>query len=174
MSLMKTKEAAELLGVSVTTVKRWASHFSSEFRKDPLGHYVFSRREIGLLQYIQERIEQGGTLERIVLPGGTPSPDDRAPSVAVPGRSAEWLSRLDEIERSLDQKADEVVSAQVRQHRAELDELRRTIAQLAASIEALQMQAKPKEEQTGPEIRQPTALSPAVPAKKRKLFRTFF
>lgn len=174
MSLMKTKEAAELLGVSVTTVKRWASHYSSDFRKDPLGHYVFSRREIGLLQYIQERIEQGGTLERIVLPGGSPSPTDRASPVFAPEGSAEWLSRLAEVERSLDQKADEVVSAQVRQHRAELDELRRTIAQLAASVETLQKQAQPTDEQIGPEIRLQAAHPPVVPAKKRKLFRTFF
>ncbi|MFB9274789.1 MerR family transcriptional regulator [Cohnella cellulosilytica] len=177
MRNLKTKEAAERLGVSQTTVKRWASHYPASFRKDPLGHYVFSQREFGLLQSIQAEIERGRTLEQIVLPAAsTPDePASRPADEAAAERRRELQLRLCEIERSLDQKADEVVSVQVRQHRDELDELRRVVAQLAAAVETLESRATAMVETAkNEEIRLPTAQPLALPERKRKLFRTFF
>lgn len=59
MEILKTKEAAELLSVSQTTIKRWAAMFPDFFPKDRLGHYTFSKREISQLNYIKDRINQG-------------------------------------------------------------------------------------------------------------------
>jgi len=182
MNNLKTREAAERLGVSQTTIKRWAAYYPASFRKDPLGHYVFSQREFGLLQHIQSEIERGHTLEQISLPGASASADKSAdsPSSSTNGADQrELLLRIFEVERSLDQKADEVVSAQVRQHRAELEELRRTVVQLAAAIETLENRATTlgaatkTEEPPLPSV-QPTVPSLALPERKRKLFRTFF
>ncbi|MFC4598280.1 MerR family transcriptional regulator [Cohnella hongkongensis] len=217
MRNLKTREASERLGVSQTTVKRWASHYPSSFRKDPLGHYVFSQREFGLLQYIQSEIERGQTLEQISLPAA-PAPVHHAaaaeaPRLAERTSSSLWpvphavaaeappssssgvtaddkkelLARMVEIERILDQKADEVVSAQVRQHRTELDELRRIVARLSAAVEALQSRAAAMVETARGEEMRLTAAHPALPSasqsapksaalpeRKRKLFRTFF
>lgn len=67
MEMLKTKEAAELLSVSQTTIKRWAAMFPNFFPKDRFGHYIFTGQEIGLLQSIKERIEHGETLDSIDL-----------------------------------------------------------------------------------------------------------
>lgn len=68
MVVLKTKDTADALGVSPTTVKRWVLHFSRCFQKDRLGHYVFSEQDVCRLQYIKSRIEQGSSLEQIELP----------------------------------------------------------------------------------------------------------
>lgn len=47
--------------------------------------------------------------------------------------------RLQRLEQALAQKADDVVSVQLLQHRKELEELRQTVSQLAAAVEQLQM-----------------------------------
>ncbi|WP_435168567.1 MerR family transcriptional regulator [Paenibacillus glycanilyticus] len=47
------------------------------------------------------------------------------------------LERLNAIEAALSQKADEVVTVQLLHHRKELEELRRSLTELAATIEAL-------------------------------------
>jgi len=178
MSSLKTKDASERLGVSQTTIKRWASHYPSSFRKTPLGHYVFSQREFALLQYIKGRIEQGATLEQIALPGppAEEAARDPAPADLYAAEARELQRRISEVERSLEQKADEVVSAQVRQHRTELDELRRSVAQLAAAVETLR--SPPPANAALPEsepFRAPALPEePALPKRKRKLFRTFF
>ncbi len=176
MRNLKTREASERLGVSQTTVKRWASHYPSSFRKDPLGHYVFSQREFGLLQSIKAGIEQGHTLEQIALPPAeTPASPAVYPSEEAAEKRRELQLRLSEIERSLDQKADEVVSAQVRQHRAELDELRRVVAQLAAAVETLESRAAAMVETArNEELRLPNVQPVVLPERKKKLFRTFF
>lgn len=48
---------------------------------------------------------------------------DKAAPIAWEERFDKLLSRLDEIERQLSQKADDVVSMQVLQHRNELEQL---------------------------------------------------
>ncbi|TVX99722.1 hypothetical protein [Cohnella terricola] len=87
----------------------------------------------------------------------------------------ELLARVSEVERSLGQKADEVVSAQVRQHRAELDELRRSVAELFAIVETLQGRAASAiDAARREEIRLSVPDKPVNPTSKRKLYRTFF
>jgi len=175
LSTMKTKDAAVLLDVSQTTVKRWASQFPADFHKDHLGHYVFTGPQINLLLYIKDRIEQGTTLDQIKLPVSPKAePVSKADAFPLPKDDKELMARVSEVERSLQQKADEVVSAQVLQHRAELDELRRMVAQLAATVENLQEKgAKPVARQEELWAPVPTVAA-APPSKKRGFFRTFF
>ncbi|WP_232185104.1 MerR family transcriptional regulator [Cohnella silvisoli] len=171
---VKTKDASELLGVSQTTVKRWVSYYSPYFQKDSFGHYLFSDHEISLLRFIKDQIEQGNTLGRITLPVNLVSPSERKIGLVPASREDDdVISRIREVERSLQQKADEVVSAQVLQHRAELDELRLAIAQLAASVENMQRTGtKPSAPES--DFRFPIVDKTSTPAKKRGFFRSFF
>lgn len=163
-----------LLDVSQTTVKRWASQYPASFHKDQLGHYIFTGHQINMLLYIKEQIEQGGTLDQIALPVSLPlSSPEKAETDPMPKDNSELLSRIREIERSVGQKADEVVSAQVLQHRAELDELRQMVAQLAATIETLNGKGTKPPVQHG-EFRLPIVKETPTPAKKRRFFRSFF
>lgn len=163
-----------LLDVSQTTVKRWASQYPASFRKDQLGHYVFSGHQVNMLLYIKEQIEQGRTLDQIALPVSLPLASSEKPETEpMPKDNGELLSRIREIERSVGQKADEVVSAQVLQHRAELDELRQMVSQLAATIETLNGKGTKPPVQHG-EFRLPIVKETPTPAKKRRFFRSFF
>ncbi|MCL6458785.1 MAG: helix-turn-helix domain-containing protein [Gorillibacterium sp.] len=54
MDYFKTKEIAQLFGVSSTTIKRWVASCPERFRKDVSGHYVFSESELETLIEIQK------------------------------------------------------------------------------------------------------------------------
>lgn len=83
----------------------------------------------------------------------------------------ELFERIGRLELSLARKADEVVSVQLLEHRRELEEIRSTLKQLAASIE--NMKSAGKEASALP-------VTPLFPAeidqrpKKRRLFRAIF
>jgi chromosome-anchoring protein RacA len=83
------------------------------------------------------------------------------------------LSRIHYIERTLDQKADEVVMIQLLQQREELEDLRIMIKQLAATLEP--MQATKVNTFTSSEASHPvTTTRIPSPPRKRGLLRSFF
>ncbi|MFC5653130.1 MerR family transcriptional regulator [Paenibacillus solisilvae] len=176
MSLLKTRDAADLLGVSQTTIKRWASTFPDFFQKDRAGHYIFSEQEIGLLIHIKDRIDHGETLDHIALASSSQTPETSAekPEALVSAVPMEdMLSRIELVERSLDHKADEVVSMQLLQHREELEELRHMIEQLAASMETMYVPGN-RSISAQDEIHPLAAAKLQAPPKKRGLLRSFF
>ncbi|SEO35568.1 MerR family transcriptional regulator [Paenibacillus sp. OV219] len=186
MELVKSKDAAESLNVSQTTVKRWASHFPHYFQKDRFGHYIFTQQDLAMLGIIKAALENGETMDQIVLP--EPEPEQAqaqaaqqpmnqamlevAASVAAP-EETDLLARIRSVERKLEQKADEVVAAQVLQHREELDELRRMVEQLAASLETARKPASPMAELSA-SAAETAAASTGLPSRKRGLFRSLF
>jgi chromosome-anchoring protein RacA len=182
MEIFKTKEVAEQLSVSQTTIKRWAAMFPASFPKDRFGHYIFTSQEVSLLKSVKERLEQGESLDSITLaenkplnenqPQAKPLPNIRSLTATEPPMQEVW-SRLVRIERSLDEKADEVVSVQLLQQRQELEDLRQMVQQLAASIESIQqprLQAAAAYEDMHPIA----SMKLKAPSKKRGLLRTFF
>jgi chromosome-anchoring protein RacA len=188
MNDIKTKEAAQLLGVSPTTIKRWCATFPDRFRKDASGHYVFSVEELDLLAEIRSHYEEARRMSEIGPAGlrtgelnpehtnrpsaaseaaangpvyptliarqypadlssnsrtaGFSTADSLASASTGNGNpleaSLETVSkRLVELEAKLSRKASDVVSFQVLEHRRELDELRRSIGELACTLESL-------------------------------------
>jgi chromosome-anchoring protein RacA len=170
MSALKTKDAAEALGVSQTTIKRWVFNFSHTFQKDRFGHYIFTEQDISRLHYIKSRVELGDSIDQITLPSDIPAEPAKNDKDGDDD-TAEMISRIRQIERSLAQKADEVVSMQILQHRKELEELRRVVEQLAASVESMQGPA-PKQPGLQEEIH--NSAMRQVHNKKRSLFRSLF
>ncbi|TCM92879.1 DNA-binding transcriptional MerR regulator [Paenibacillus sp. BK033] len=92
---------------------------------------------------VGDRISQAAPSPAVSAP---PSPE--ASQVIVPSASIHssssaidetdpMLERLNAIEAALSQKADEVVTVQLLHHRKELEELRKSLTELAATIEAL-------------------------------------
>ena len=57
MDYFKTKEIAQVMGVSPTTIKRWAATCPNRFRKDVSGHYIFSSEDLETLTEIQKHQE---------------------------------------------------------------------------------------------------------------------
>ncbi|OZQ62398.1 hypothetical protein CA600_22315 [Paenibacillus sp. VTT E-133280] len=177
MEFLKTKDAAELLSVSQTTIKRWAAMFPDFFPKDRFGHYTFSEQQISLLTHIKECINHGEPLEGIQLPVSNENQISKSPQDPLHSTDTEpmqdILSRIHYIERTLDQKADEVVMIQLLQQREELEDLRIMIKQLAATLEP--MQATKVNVFTSNEASHPvTSTRIPSPPRKRGLLRSFF
>ncbi|MEO3943884.1 MerR family transcriptional regulator [Gorillibacterium sp. CAU 1737] len=164
MDYLKTKEAAAALGVSPTTIKRWASRMPGQFRKDASGHYVFQPDDLPRLSALKgaadcegsgpdaspslpsplDKVEgpvlvpadpSTGNTHRAVRMGKPVSPSWDRP--AYPPGWEELKDRLMELERSLDRKAGDIVTYQILEHRRELDELRQSVRELACSLDAL-------------------------------------
>lgn len=178
MEILKTKDAAELLSVSQTTIKRWAAMFPDFFPKDRFGHYTFSEQQISLLNHIKDQINQGEALEGINLNLTNDKllsiPPQENPRLYTDSPPMEdILSRIDYIEHALDQKANEVVSIQLLQQRAELEDMRVMIKQLAVSLETMQ---KPNHKPltTHEEIHPVATAKLTAPHRKRGLLRSFF
>ncbi|MBY3618771.1 MerR family transcriptional regulator [Acinetobacter sp. CUI P1] len=177
MEILKTKDAAELLSVSQTTIKRWAAMFPDFFPKDRFGHYTFSEQQISLLSHIKDCINHGEPLESIQLSDSNENQMSTSPQDPLHPTDAEpmqdILSRIHYIERTLDQKADEVVMIQLLQQREELEDLRIMIKQLAATLEP--MQASKSNAFTSNEAsRSVTTTRLPSPPRKRGLLRSFF
>ncbi|MDQ8734991.1 MerR family transcriptional regulator [Paenibacillus sp. LHD-38] len=176
MGISKTKDAADLLSVSQTTIKRWASAFPDFFQKDRFGHYIFSEQDLGLLNHIKDRINNGETLDRIVLMTNKQSSEplqDESLLHAHDPSMEDMLARVEHVERSLDQKADEVVSIQLLQQREEIEELRQMIVQLAASFESIQISSS-KIYPPRDEIHPAAVAKLQAPSEKKSRLRSFF
>ncbi|WP_461201605.1 MerR family transcriptional regulator [Anoxybacillus sp. TBDG-1] len=138
---LKTSAVAKRLGVSTKTVQRWVKKYNIPCTKNEAGHYVFTN----------EAIEQ---LEKYKFLG---SDEDEK-------EQAEWEEieqRLNELERKIDQKADDVVSFQLLQHRREIEEMLQYIQQLEQRIAHLEHQ-------------QQTTMVHEQPKQKRRGMISFF
>lgn len=96
-----------------------------------------------MLSHIKDRINHGEPLESIQLTDSNEKQMSTSPQDPLHPTDAEpmqdILSRIHYIERTLDQKADEVVMIQLLQQREELEDLRIMIKQLAATLEPMQV-----------------------------------
>jgi chromosome-anchoring protein RacA len=151
--------------------------FPDFFPKDRFGHYTFSEQQISLLTHIKECINHGEPLEGIQLPVSNENQISKSPQDPLHSTDTEpmqdILSRIHYIERTLDQKADEVVMIQLLQQREELEDLRIMIKQLAATLEP--MQATKVNVFTSNEASHPvTSTRIPSPPRKRGLLRSFF
>lgn len=83
------------------------------------------------------------------------------------------LIKFSEMERRLDGKADSVASYQLLQHRQEIEELQKTVSELAATVASLQKQVPPSAKQESVRKDAPLVLDSGMPIKRKKK-RNFF
>ncbi|EXX87782.1 RacA protein [Paenibacillus darwinianus] len=184
---MKTKDMAQTLGVSQTTVKRWVARFPDAFRKDRYGHYAFSEQDIERIRYIQLMVEQGLGLDEITLPQADINPALQPAAAAEEpcdaggdagshpvGLTDDLLMTVARIEAALAQKADEVVSFQYLKQREELEDLRSTVERLMEKVEALRKQLAPLPAAAAESPASAEGVSPGHRRRKRSLLRTLF
>ncbi|WP_338554133.1 hypothetical protein [Paenibacillus sp. KS-LC4] len=166
MNLLKTKDAARQLAVSETTIRRWVALFPASFSKDMFGHYIFDEPALEKLQSVKTKLEAGELLHEMTLPAliqtvdvtglqqvaasaadasaqfpafGLEAAENRLDSACdLKNPQEELAERLERIEGTLARKADEVIGVQLLHHREELEEIRQTLNQLAASLSSMQ------------------------------------
>ncbi|CAG7643749.1 Chromosome-anchoring protein RacA [Paenibacillus solanacearum] len=181
--MYSTKEAAQLLQVSPTTIKRWASHFQHRFSKDELGHYVFEESDMEKLAFIKQQLELKLSLSQIDLPEEKPAARQSKPLPADTGQASdahassftrmtaqygEIEKRLRHVENKLTEKADDIVCLQLLEHRRELEEISRTVRQLSQHMEEVACSLADMHKQTEARERE------QPPTKRRRLLASLF
>lgn len=143
--LLKTKQVSDELGVNPTTVQRWVKFFDLPCEKNELGHFLFSDETITTLKQIQEELRNGLSMEEIKMNDANLG-DQVAKKESVKVVSKEkfeqrldrFAIRLEQLERQLEEKANEVITVQVLQHRAELDELVKKVTSIEEKLMELE------------------------------------
>ncbi|MFC0470239.1 chromosome-anchoring protein RacA [Halalkalibacter kiskunsagensis] len=133
---MKTKEVSEQLGVNPTTVQRWAKYFGLVCETNEHGHYLFTTEHVNVMKEVQDQLQQGKRMRDIQLTGYEPNMQQEkntqtmVQSAVYEEKLEEVMNRVQELDRKLSQKADDVVSYQLLKHRTELDDMMSLIKSL--------------------------------------------
>ncbi|WP_416149755.1 MerR family transcriptional regulator [Salipaludibacillus sp. HK11] len=167
----KTKEVAEEFGVNPSTVQRWIKHFQLSCEINSQGHFELNEATYKKLKHIHNETNQGKKLKEVTLAGhrfSTPQVQFKkmVPTHRLDERIDRLIIQVDQLDRNLQTKADEVVEYQVLNQRKEINELNDLISQLTRRLQALEAELREKEQRTFIERRE-------VPMKKRRLAGIF-
>jgi chromosome-anchoring protein RacA len=148
---MSTAAVAKLLGVSRRTLMRWVSQLDMQLEKNELGHYQFTEDDIERLKQIQNQpnMQLHSSPSHSDETGNKVSAaeDSKVEDSKVEDSKVESLNaRIDELERKMRGKAEDVVSYQLLQHRREMEELVKKISKLEQKIEKLVESDQPQSE----------------------------
>jgi chromosome-anchoring protein RacA len=133
---MNTNAVAKLLGVSPSTIQRWVKQANLKMDRNELGHYVFSEDSIEVLRKIQVQVNNGVLLQDIAA--ATKIKRQAVIKTDSHPHYEKLETKIAELERKMERKADEIVSYQLLQHRREIEELHDTIHALTERIDMLE------------------------------------
>jgi chromosome-anchoring protein RacA len=170
---MNTSAVAKMLGVSPSTIQRWVKQANLQMERTELGHYQFSEESIEVLKEIQKQLNNGVLLQDLTIKGKKA----RKATVSIPspdGMFEQILARMEQLERKVNGKADDVVSYQILQHRREIEEMKEEMAKLRETIEILQQPAAGLEENALPEAKSIFAQNMAFKKIRKRNFITSF
>ncbi|AMR12286.1 chromosome-anchoring protein RacA [Bacillus sp. FSL W8-0445] len=169
---MNTADAANELGVSTKTVQRWVKQLQLPASRNELGHYFFTEDDIAILKEVKEQLKNGTPMQDVTVkrPKKTffikknEMIQTKEPAPQLNERLEERLQRfleheqlerellqkkIAELERKLEQKADDVVSYQLLQQRRELEEERQQIKHLEQKISQLESMNRREKDTAG-------------------------
>jgi chromosome-anchoring protein RacA len=163
---MNAAAVAKLLGVSRRTLMRWVAQLDLQLDKNELGHYQFSDVDVNRLKQLQDETNQQLSKQEIQTESNNQK-DHTNPVNLTSTKETKKLNsrkgviknntsldadiietlneRINELERTLRSKADDVVSYQLLQHRQETEELMNRITTLEARVVELE-NAQPNRE----------------------------
>ncbi|MFN7252254.1 MAG: chromosome-anchoring protein RacA [Anaerobacillus sp.] len=143
--VLKTKEVSEELGVNPTTVQRWIKYFNIPCKTNELGHYLIAQKELETLLNIKERLNRGFTMKEIREKSDPvqvvkEKKEKMIATNVLEDKLEQLIIHIEQIERKLSVKADEVVEYQVLQHRSELDSLFTMITKIDERMSKIEQQ----------------------------------
>jgi chromosome-anchoring protein RacA len=123
-ALLKTKDVSKELGVNGKTVQKWVKFFGVTCKKNNLGHYEFKNEDVERLKNIQKELNKGIPMKEVLEAleeQRTIKQRTIAKADVLDKNFDQIFFRLDQLERKIHSKADEVLSYQILQHRKELE-----------------------------------------------------
>lgn len=148
----KTRTASEILGVNPTTVQRWIKYFNIPCETNEQGHYLIVEKQLELLRGIKEKLNNGMTMKEIYEKEFEGYPENLVklnkamiPAENVEERLEQLMIHIEQLERKLSVKADEVVEYQVLQHRSELDSLFSMVSKIEERMSKMEHYLVPTE-----------------------------
>lgn len=142
---MNTTTLANKLMVSPKTIRRWIQTFQLQFEKNEHGHYQFTEEDYILFQSIKSNLSTGKSfkeIQRIITTDKTDKPSNinKQNLSDYEHLFNKLFETLKIHEKRISEKADEVVSYQILQHRREMEELQTKISSLENKICELEKQ----------------------------------
>lgn len=169
---MNTGEVAKLLGVSSSTIQRWIKQLELPMERNERGHFHFSQGDIELLTNIKNQI-QNGTLLQDIAPIETKKLRKGTIRTDQNHELEKMALKIQELEVSLNAKADSVASYQLLQHRHEIEDLSKQIKILTKQVETIQNQLL-QSENTKQMDNPPVFNQTNSKRKKKNLVRSIF
>ncbi|WLR53053.1 MerR family transcriptional regulator [Bacillus tianshenii] len=135
--VLKTKEVSERLGVAPRTVRKWIKDFNIPCEKNDNGHYLITEEVVERICEMKSvEFEEKSTQEVESVPQ---EPKEQGVDLSKWFKLVNQLSsRIEDLERQISQKADEVVSVQVLQHRSEIEEVVKRLEKIEEQIGQLE------------------------------------
>ncbi|MDR6122869.1 chromosome-anchoring protein RacA [Bacillus sp. SLBN-46] len=164
---MNTSEVAKSLGVSSSTIQRWVKQLELPMEKNDRGHYHFTSEDIDQLKTIHEQL-QNGTLLQEIAPVKARKSFRKGIVTAVEKDEVleKIMQKVNNLEVSLNTKADSVASYQLLQHRQEIEDLKNQVKHLTKQLGDLD--EKFNEMKKKAQIDQPHVLNTGKIKRKKK------
>ncbi|PYZ94553.1 hypothetical protein CR194_03195 [Salipaludibacillus keqinensis] len=171
ISKWKTKDIADELRVNPSTVQRWIKYFQLPYEVNKHGHFELTEETYQKLHHIHSETKEGKKMRHISLSEATSSINIRPKEKMVPAqrldeRIEKLIIQVEQLDRNLHTKADEVVEYQVLNHRKEINELNGLISQLTQRLKVLEDELSKKEKASKDK-------SGEIPLRKRRLAGIF-
>ncbi|MFT4415372.1 helix-turn-helix domain-containing protein [Fredinandcohnia humi] len=164
---MNTAEFARKLGVSQKTVRKWIKHLHIPCQKNEYGHYVFDENDLPFYEEIGKQVKSGIPTDKIDIKSLQPRKGKvrkmvQATDTIIEDKLTVIMERLRRNEKRIEEKASEVVTYQLLQHRQEIDELQQKVRYLEEYIQKLENEKRESIQE------QPIVLETVKQPRKRK------
>lgn len=161
--MMKTSDVAKELGINPKTVLKWVKQHDIPCEKNELGHFEFTDQHLKQLKQVQSNSPSQRAAPTVSKREGTVSLsiEETEKWQEMQKQMDQMLMRLMENERRIEEKAGEVVTFQILEHRSEIDDLQKKVDKLEARIQELE------------ERKQTESSLSHLPQKRTSRWRTF-
>ncbi|MGI8371366.1 MerR family transcriptional regulator [Priestia megaterium] len=136
---MKTVDVAKSLGIHPSTVLKWVKIADIELERNESGHCEFTEENVEALRKFQKNRNRQAVV-KVVEKEEVVISDERAQDMQK--QLDQLFLRLIENEKRTEEKAGEVVTFQILEHRSEIDRLNKVITKLENRVVELESQLK--------------------------------
>ncbi|WP_078553321.1 chromosome-anchoring protein RacA [Bacillus alkalicellulosilyticus] len=169
-NVFETKEVSELLGVNPTTIKKWVKYFNLRCSINEQGHYLFQNSQVEVLKDIKGQLYSGKKMRDVHVSMNSEKSktkkEERVQAYQLEYKLNQIVSKIDQFEQKLSQKADEVVSYQLLRHRSEIDDITLMLQSIEQRLQSIEVKVSSQVDEEQP-------YQAEIKLKKRSLSQIF-